>query len=308
MHSRLVAAIALLSLVPCVSLAAEILVPTDHPTIQQAIDAAAEGDTVVVEGGTFEENVVIADRTRLKLVGRSDAAIDGIADSTLTITGSSRIEVSDLRLVGGRRWPVVEILDSERVKIRRSKVTDGGRGITVESSTKVTLADLTVKGPDWSCIHLGRFGNPVDGAVVKKSRIKDCGYHGIWMEAGEGSLIRDNKLRDIGSAKISDGVLGTAITTKDGLGEGGREPRIVGNRISRTKGPCIYVQDDSRIARNRASRCGDAGIEVDGVGNNLVENRVDSRPCAIDDREAFGANRYLRNRFSTECLPPRPPP
>jgi len=39
--------------------AAVIYVPDDYPTIQQAVDASNRGDTIIVRGGTYIENVYI---------------------------------------------------------------------------------------------------------------------------------------------------------------------------------------------------------------------------------------------------------
>ena len=53
-------------------------VPTQYPTIQAAVDAAAEGDTVLIEPGTYNESVVV-DTPGLRIRGRDRNAtvVDG---------------------------------------------------------------------------------------------------------------------------------------------------------------------------------------------------------------------------------------
>ncbi|MHC4943461.1 MAG: right-handed parallel beta-helix repeat-containing protein, partial [Planctomycetota bacterium] len=43
--------------VPALAFSDTIYVPDDYPTIQQAIDAAVNGDTIIVRPGTYVENI-----------------------------------------------------------------------------------------------------------------------------------------------------------------------------------------------------------------------------------------------------------
>jgi pectin methylesterase-like acyl-CoA thioesterase len=45
-------------------------VPHDYKTIQQAVDAAANGDTILVQAGAYDESVVI-DGKSISLIGEN---------------------------------------------------------------------------------------------------------------------------------------------------------------------------------------------------------------------------------------------
>jgi hypothetical protein len=63
------------------AVAGTINVPGDYPTIQQAINAAANGDVILVGAGVHDENIVISGKSSISLIGQ-------YADNTI-ITGHS---------------------------------------------------------------------------------------------------------------------------------------------------------------------------------------------------------------------------
>ena len=68
-----------------------IAVPADHPTIQEAVDAAREGDTVLVSPGTYEEAVTIdVEDVTLRGTDRNGVVLDGtgIEASGVTVIAS----------------------------------------------------------------------------------------------------------------------------------------------------------------------------------------------------------------------------
>lgn len=54
-------------------------VPTDYPTIQAAVDAAAEGDTILIQNGTYHESVfVTTPGLRIRGANRNNTVLDGL--------------------------------------------------------------------------------------------------------------------------------------------------------------------------------------------------------------------------------------
>src|SRR4030067_2374091 len=63
-----------------------IIVPDDYPTIQAAMNAASQGDTIYVKTGTYYENVIV--NKPLTLVGESkeNTIVDGSGKNNSVVT------------------------------------------------------------------------------------------------------------------------------------------------------------------------------------------------------------------------------
>ena len=76
-----------LTLVISSSLTANIInVPADSATIQSAINGAINGDTVLVQPGTYPENIIWPDVNGIKLISAGDSSntiIDGGANGSV---------------------------------------------------------------------------------------------------------------------------------------------------------------------------------------------------------------------------------
>ena len=77
-------------------LAAEILVPVDYPTIQDAINAAQAGDVVMVAAGTYPENIVMKEGVTLKGGYSSDFSA---RDISLYVTVNRKVLRSENRVL-----------------------------------------------------------------------------------------------------------------------------------------------------------------------------------------------------------------
>lgn len=157
--------------------------------LQEAVAAAAPGDTVLIEPGTYAGEVWLKKPLDLRGTGPEPSVIEG----HLYILGTSQVTLSGLTVRGG-----VRIEDSAGVSVSDCTV-EGAGGITLRSAS-ATLRTTTVRGADGHgvLVTLGSralvmdstvTGSQGDGIHVAASMadIRGCQVHenagyGIWAD------------------------------------------------------------------------------------------------------------------------------
>lgn len=257
--------------------------PSDcvYTEIQQAIDEAPPGETVQVEPGTYEENLVITKSLTLRGATRDRVVIKGSEKGRPVIlvrgeeppTVSVRIE--GLTITGGRAyclyWPVcadgILIRGTAQVTVVNNTISDNGwGGIAVWDGAQVTIEGNLLLANRRS--HIGLWGSTQ--ATIQGNQILNNGDDGIVLRNSaratiEGNRISGNvygiKLRDFAQATIS----GNSIVDNgwDGLELwNAAQAVITDNRISGNGRGGLQLRDFAwaSIVRNRISDNGGDGI------------------------------------------------
>ncbi|MFQ5621501.1 MAG: nitrous oxide reductase family maturation protein NosD [Candidatus Nanoarchaeia archaeon] len=145
---------------------ATIIVPEDYPTIQEAINAAGDGDTVFARNGTYYEHVVV-DRA-ISLIGEDlETVIDGSSTGRCIWVRSNDVELRGFTV---RRGGVVNIdvsyVNGTLIKDNIIRDVESYWGISVSSSLNNT---------------------------IEENIVRNCGY-GIFLESSSYNLIVRNAL------------------------------------------------------------------------------------------------------------------
>lgn len=262
-------------------------------TIQDAVDNAAAGDTIVVRRGTYFENVVIP------------AGLDGL---TIRNQGATRQIVLD---PDAPNTGIGITVEADDVTIRGITIENGeDDGIYVAPIASGALIDrVTVTGPDENCIEIGG-----PDATVKNSSLIGCGADAINAinnidNNADGLTIERNKIRNCDSdciEVVADNVTvrTTVVQTADdgkGIVVRGDQMLIQSNRVSRTDDETYFLTcslctgglvqgnladfaaDDEGfrieadapglvVKQNKAINNGNAGFQIFGVGIRLERN------------------------------------
>jgi nitrous oxidase accessory protein NosD len=254
---------------------ADEVVPDDHETIQGAVDAAGPGDTVLVDGGTYREQVVVNEDLTLR--GQSGAtveALDSLSTYTLSESGSSW---APMLLAYGGDVDDGTISGGGTVGVDVTGFTFDGRGATGQSGRKTGILYRNVNGSsparvvDNSVVDLGTPGSTIgivaygdSDVTIEGNELTGFGRGGIGANGDGGEhpsphvVVRDN---DLDSESDPDGSAPNGVQI--GFGATGR---VEDNTIEN----CRYAE--SVDAPWQAS--GVLVFESDGVQirNNTLDN------------------------------------
>lgn len=111
-------------------------------SFQERIDRAQPGDTLTIEGGVYEENVVIDKPLTIEGVG--DPVIDGGGEGDVVTITADNVTISRLVIRGSGRAisqepAAVKVLDADRPTIKHNRIEQSHFGIHITGSSGAVI-------------------------------------------------------------------------------------------------------------------------------------------------------------------------
>ncbi|MDH5741655.1 MAG: pectinesterase family protein [Nitrospira sp.] len=214
----------------------------DFKSIQEAVDSARKGDTVMITAGSYAQDLTIHSKEKIKIVG---AGVD-------TVTLQGRGEMVGVLHVG--KWPY----GATDIEISGLTIDEhGGHAVGIFNGNRITLRQLRVKGM-------------VFGQQVEDVRIEDCMIGG---SETTGVHFADSQATLIGNV-IHDNDHGVNVSGKSTV-------RLERNVITRSLFEAVVVSDQAKavLINNTLVKNGGGaaflGLSINEVSGNIFGlNRV----------------------------------
>jgi len=278
----------------------------DFSSIQAAVDVAGATDVVLVEPGTYYEEVVIDHETTVRC--NDDAAVCVVTAGleaysfTLNDTDFSPITVDGFTVNGGEG--ILVDFGSWNNTVIGNVVDDGHISLNYDANSN-TIANNTVSGAE-KCISL----ESARANTISDNAVTGCG-EGIWLDFDSvANTLSGNHIETNASHGIYLSMSGSTIRENQIIGNGGEGIHsetssglnIEDNTISGNIGLGLYIgaSMESTIKGNTFDGNGGVGIKIYGgmwnvVRGNTITNNVDAGITveASHDNEIY--DNYLEN-------------
>ncbi len=227
--------LAFLLFAPACLQAAILHVPGDYKSIQEAVDAAAPSDTVVVGDGIYIENVVIGKPLNLGSENGPSAVLVQAEDPELpaiTVSDTSDVKVAGVSATGSEAAGIL-VSGSSDVSVTGNVFTKNGTGIMLSGTSR---------------------------SVVSGNVSSSNSQYGLYMEKSDDNMVGSNS--------------STLNKDKGFFISYSHRNEITGNEVNLNTwdGIMVFSSNDNTISWNKTLRNTYGIVVSDSRGNELVEN------------------------------------
>jgi SpoVK/Ycf46/Vps4 family AAA+-type ATPase/nitrous oxidase accessory protein NosD len=269
--------------------------PDGHPTITEAVEAAASGALITIAPGRYEESLVLRDVVTLMArdglgsveitTGTGSAVVsaaEAVKLSGLVLRGRhadypavdipvGQLEMADCE-VEGASWTAVSVRGGGALAMRDSRVTcSAGAGVVITSSEPSVIEDCVVEEVETSAVVIGEQARP----TIRSCVLRDAGGNGVFASGQAGGAVRDCEIAGTKKPAVAleegaaTSVLGARVhdTEGDGLVISSRSRPVVEDCVFEDvggRGVAVHNGSDPQVARVRVARAKDAAIHLSG--------------------------------------------
>ena len=275
--------------------AATLNVPSGYASIQAAVDAASVGDTIVVQSGTYYENVNVNKQLNLTGVGSPEVHGMGMGAITLSANGcilqgfvacngqngiwvkSSGNTISGSTATGNFRDGIIIEFSNSNTISGNTATGNKNDGFYLDCSYDNTISGNTATGNSQKGIHLIVSG----GNTLSDNTATGNKNDGFYLDSSYGNTISGNTATGNSQKGIhlmgsNDNTLsGNTVTGNSQKGihlMGSNDNTLSGNTVTGNSGDgiCLDSSSDSTISGNTANRNSGHGIILESSNHNTI--------------------------------------
>jgi len=273
--------------------------PTGYPTVQEAVDASADGDVIEIAPGTYRENVRIrgTDLTLQSLGDVAGTVIEGVpeVDDGGTPEDPSDDEMVQVAVVEVRAMDSLPGTEPTNVVLIGLTVTGGDSGVNIRPNAHVELLDSRIVGNSDGVELEGRgeTDKAFARATVRRCLIEENDDDGVDVDQRAELWIEDSIIRN----NVQDGI---EIRLQDNQFEPTDriENVILRNRITGNGQDGLQLIDYYALTPRafRVERNLIAGNLSSGLGMMCEERTIETfEACAIEERVELVHNTFSGN-------------
>ncbi|MCK4735214.1 MAG: right-handed parallel beta-helix repeat-containing protein [Methanophagales archaeon] len=288
--------------------ASTIYVPGDYTTIQAAVDAASQGDTIIVKDGTYTENINVDKSLTIRSENGPDSTIIQ-AEWPVFMVSADYVNISGFTVEGA--FCGIDLYYADYCNISNNNCSNNKAGIYLRESNNNSISDNKCSSNNWAGISIS---DSNDNSISNNNCLNNGNGISLMNYSNNNSISNNNCLNNGDGISISDSN-DNSISNNNCLNNdassinllNSNNSKLTGN-IMLENGVCIggyslnhyrHEIDESNTVNGKSVFYGkdiEGGKVPDGVGQVILVNCMN---IAIENQDLNNASMGVIIAFSS---------